>query len=72
MPEIVLDDEQARVLTSALEPIEVRDPKGNLLGMIPPLWTAKDRAEAKTRLASGEPRYTTVQLLEHLRALKRK
>ena len=40
MLEIVLTDDQARVVTSALKPVQVRDRKGNVLGTIAPAWTA--------------------------------
>jgi hypothetical protein len=66
MPQVILDDEQAKLLASALKPVEVRDRQGNLLGVIPPVWTEEDIADAKRRLASDEPRYTTAEVLEHL------
>jgi hypothetical protein len=70
MAHIILNDEQARVVASALHAVQVRDGKGNVLGYIPPIWTEEDIAEAKRRLASEEPRYTTAQVLEHLRSLE--
>jgi hypothetical protein len=69
MPQIILDDEQAKLLASSLKPVEVRDRQGNLLGVIPPVWTEEEVADAKKRLASNEPRYTTAEVLEHLRSL---
>ena len=69
MLEIVLTDEQAKAVASALKPVPVRDSRGNVLGCIAPIWTEEDLADAKRRLASDEPRYTTAQVLEHLRAL---
>ena len=72
MPQIILDDEQAKLLASSLKPVEVRDRQGNLLGVIPPVWTEEEVADAKKRLASNEPRYTTAEVLEHLRSLDRK
>jgi hypothetical protein len=67
MLQIILDDEQARLLASALKSVEIRDRQGNLLRVIPPVWTEEDVADAKKRLASDEPRYTTAEVLKHLR-----
>lgn len=70
MPEIVLDQAQADVVAGSVEPVKVCDPTGEVLGYIDPLWTHADIAEAKRRLASDQPRYTTAQVLEHLRSLE--
>jgi hypothetical protein len=70
MPQIVLNDEQAQVVATALQPVQVRDAKGNYLGTIPPIWTDEDIAEAKRQLASNEPWYTTAEVLAHLRSLQ--
>jgi hypothetical protein len=72
MPEIVLTAEQARVVEGSLVPVVVRNVNGAVLGSLPPIWTAEDIADAKRRLASDEPRYTTAQVLEHLRSLESK
>jgi hypothetical protein len=72
MPHIVLSEEQAKVVASALQPIQVRDAKGTVLGVIPSIWTEEDIAEAKRRLASNGPWYTTEQVLAHLRSLETK
>jgi hypothetical protein len=72
MIQIVLNDEQAKIVASAHKPVQVCDGSGNLLGIIAPTWTEADIADAHQRLASKEPRYTTAQVLEHLRALESK
>ncbi|MBV9126023.1 MAG: hypothetical protein JO112_21940 [Planctomycetes bacterium] len=72
MIQIVLNDEQAKTVASSLKPVQVRDGKGNVLGYIAPLWTEEDIAEARRRLASDQPRYTTAQVLEYLRSLEKK
>jgi hypothetical protein len=72
MPEIVLIDEQAKVVATALKPVTVRDGKGNTLGHFEPIWAEEDLAEARKALASGEPGRTTAQVLEHLRSLESK
>jgi hypothetical protein len=71
MFEIVLTDEQARVVSSALKPVQVRDRKGNVLGTITPAWTEADVAEAKRILATNKTWYTTEQVLSHLRSLEK-
>ena len=70
MPQIVLNEEQAKVVATSLQPVQVRDAQGNLLGTIPPIWTEEDIAEAKRVLASNGPWYTTEQVLAHLRSLE--
>lgn len=72
MQQIILTDEQAEVVASALKPVAVCDGKGRVLGTIAPIWTEEDIADAKRRLASDEPRYTTAQVLEYLRSLEQK
>ena len=72
MTNIVLNDEQAKVITSTLKPVQVQDAKGNTLGVIQPAWTEDDIAEAKRILASKEPWFTTEQLLAYLRSLEQK
>jgi len=70
MSPIVLNDEQAKQAASSLKPVEVCDSRGNFLGTFTPFWTEEDIAEAKRRLASDEPRYTTAQVLRHLESLE--
>ena len=71
MSHIVLDDQQAELITRTHEHIQVRDVKGNLLGYIEPLgFTAEEILEAKRRLKSDEPRFTTDQVLAHLESLE--
>jgi hypothetical protein len=71
MPELILTEEQARVVAEALAPVRVRDGRGNVLGTIAPIWTEEDIADARRRLASAEPRYSTAQVLEYLRSLEK-
>jgi hypothetical protein len=71
MTQLVLTDEQTRVATSTLRPLQVHDTRGNLVGTFSPIWTEADIAEAKSRLGSSEPRYTTAQVLEYLKTLKK-
>jgi hypothetical protein len=70
MLQIVLTDEQAKVVASALKPVQVRDTQDKVLGWITPIWTEQDVAKAKEILASGEAWFTTEQVLAKLRALE--
>jgi hypothetical protein len=79
---IILDPQQTASVTAAIDPLEVRGPDGTVLGFIypnrpttpepreDPDFSAADIAEAKRRLASDSPRYTTQQVLDHLRSLE--
>jgi hypothetical protein len=69
MIQIVLTDEQAKVVAAALEEVSVCDAGGNVLGFLSPVWTEEDVAEAKRRLASNQPRLTTAEVLAHLQSL---
>lgn len=70
MQQIILTDEQAKVVTSALNPVAVCDGKGRILGTITPIWTEKDIVEAKRRAASSGPWYTGKQVQARLQALQ--
>lgn len=78
MPQvIVLDDEQADVLSKARETVELRDRRGNALGTVRPQervaddgFTEEEIAETLRRLNSDEPRVTTRQVLDRLAALE--
>lgn len=72
MQQIILTNEQAETIATVLNPVPVRDSKGSLLGTFTPIWTEDDIADAKRRLASDEPRYTTAQVVEYLRSLEQK
>jgi len=70
MPHIVVDDHQAKIISEAIESVEIRDQHGKHLGYVAHGFTDEDVAIAKERLASAEPRYTTSQVLEHLGSLE--
>jgi hypothetical protein len=72
MEHIVVSDQQARLISEATESIEIRDARGGHLGYVAHGFTDEDIAIAKQRLASDDPRYTTQQVLDHLRSLDRK
>ncbi|MBI1904440.1 MAG: hypothetical protein HYS13_25370 [Planctomycetia bacterium] len=71
MPHIVVDDEQAKTISESTGYVEIRDQRGRRLGYVAPGFTEDEIAEAKRRLASDDPRYTTQQVLTHLRSLER-
>ena len=71
MTDLILTEEQTRLVTEAPGTLRVRDHRGNVLGTLAPTWTEEDIADARRRLASAEPRYTTAQVLEYLRSLEK-
>lgn len=68
MIEIILTEEQAKLVGSSLQPVQVRDPQGYVIGTFTPVWTEADIAEAKRVLNSDEPWSTTEQVLARLRS----
>lgn len=72
MPHIVVDDQQAKVIFEATESVEIRDRRGKHLGYVAHGFTEEDIAIARRRIASDEPRYTTQEVLDHLRSLETK
>lgn len=70
MAHIVLSEEQARVVMSALGPVEVRDPRGRVLGTLPPAWAEEEVAQAKRVLATNQRWHSTQDVLTHLRSLE--
>jgi len=69
MLHIVVDDQQAKLISEATESVEIRDPRGKHLGYVAHGFTDEDIAIARQRIASGEPRSTTKEVLDHLRSL---
>jgi hypothetical protein len=72
MPHIVIDDQQAEVILEATDSVEIRDRRGKHLGYVAHGFTDEDIAVARQRMASNEPRYTTHEVLDHLRSLESK
>ncbi len=82
---VIHDPQQAAFLARATECVEILAPDGTVLGSFYPHrraeaaaapdlypFTEADIVEAKRRLASNSPRYTTQQVLDHLRSLEGK
>jgi hypothetical protein len=67
MPHIVVDDQQARVISESTGSIEIRDRTGHHVGLVFRGFSDEEIAIAKQRMASDEPRCTTQHVLEALR-----
>jgi hypothetical protein len=72
MLHIVVDDQQAKLISEATESVEIRDPRGKHLGYVAHGFTNEDIAIARDRLASDETRYTTQVVLDYLQSLEHK
>ncbi len=72
MGQITLTEEQAKCFAQAKGRVEIRHPRGMLLGVIENAdWTDEQIAEAKRRLASPGPKRTAEQVMERLQGHKR-
>jgi hypothetical protein len=71
MTQLILTVEQVEVAKRAPRPLEVRDTKGNVVGILFAIWTDADILEANDRCAPNEPLNTPARVLEFLRNLKR-
>ena len=70
MQHITIDDQAARLIVKATGCIEIRDRHGTHLGYVAHGFSEEDVAVAKRRQASNDPRYTTPEVLDHLRSLE--
>ena len=71
MPHIVLTAEQVKTVESALDPVEVRDDKGNVLATIPPSMTREELEQIKKSIADPNTKwYTFDEVMAHLRSLE--
>jgi len=61
MPQIVLTDEQARVMADATEAVELRTQEGHLLARLAVPFE-DEIAKARRRLASSQPRWSGTQV----------
>jgi hypothetical protein len=69
MSYIVLTMEQEQVVHQATEAIEVRDTGGRVLARILPAWETAIVEEARRRLATPGPRYTSAEVQGRLQKL---
>jgi hypothetical protein len=72
MKHIVVDDQQAKLISETTETVEIRDPQGRHLGYVAHAFTDEDITIARQRAASKGPRYTTQEVLDHLQSLEPK
>ena len=63
---IILSSEQVEIVAVAQGDLEVRDSSGKYIGCLTRGFTVEEIAEAKRRIASNDPRYTTQQVLARL------
>jgi hypothetical protein len=70
MPELILTEEQARIVTGSFGRVTVRDGTGQELGHIEPKLTPEAIAELKRRAASPGPWYAGAQVQGRLQALQ--
>ncbi|NUQ61355.1 MAG: hypothetical protein HUU20_02635 [Pirellulales bacterium] len=66
----MIDDAQARLILETTGTVEIRDRQGRHLGYVAHGFSDEDLAIAKQRLVSNEPRYTTREVMEHLKAME--
>lgn len=77
MAELIVSDEQARMLSKTGGVVVLKDQQGNVVGGayrtgrvdLKKVFTPEQIAEAKRRSQSKGPWLTTSQVLEHLRTL---
>ena len=76
MPEIIVSDEEARMILAAKKQVPIMDCKGNLVGLISPQveQSSVDYIDEilLRRYREGEGRYTTDEVLFHIRQLGQK
>lgn len=78
MSQIILDASVASLLHALTQPVELCDPSGRVLGSFVPMVDMSEwepigpdisEEELDRRAKSTEKRYTTAEVLEHLRKL---
>ena len=72
MPHIVVNNDQAKIISEASGSVEIRDSDGTHLGYVAHGFNEHDISIAKERRTSDEPRYTTDDVLKHLESLEDK
>lgn len=74
MVQLIVDDDQARLIRESAEPVEIVDRTGNRIGILNwgHEWTPEELAEAERRARSDGPWHTTQEVLDHLKSLDRR
>jgi hypothetical protein len=70
MSEIVLTEEQAKLLQNENTRVTVKDPTGRVVGYIEPTLSPEFIAELKRRAATPGPRFSGTQIQARLAALQ--
>lgn len=70
MSRIIVDDQEAALITEASRMVQVVNHQGKVVGYITPAPTDEELSKWRQRLAIDEPTYTTAEVLEHLRSLE--
>jgi hypothetical protein len=70
MSQIVLTEEQMKIVRQSKDPVKDCDPTGLILGTVDPEITPEFIAEMKRRAAKPGPRYTSEQVRNHLQPLQ--
>ena len=70
MSELILNEEQSRIILQATGPVVVRDFSGREVARIEPRLTPEEITELKRRAASPGPWFTGAQVQSRLRALQ--
>jgi len=66
MVELVVTAEQAKLLSEAIESVEIVDAQGNRLGFFARRFSDREVATARLRAASGQAGSSTGEVLERL------
>jgi hypothetical protein len=72
MPHITLNAEQTALLTTSLDPVEIRDCTGRVVAVVVPTWSREDIEEAKRILADPNTEwFTSEEVRAHLQSLEK-
>lgn len=70
MTQIILTTDQAKLYHQAKEPVQICDTQGQVLGTLPPVFSAEFIADLKRRAASPGPWYSGEDLRAMFRLLE--
>ena len=69
MIQITLSEEQTRQLREAEQTVQFIDADGRPITTLPHGWTEQDIAEARQAATSGSRRWSTDEVMQHLKTL---
>lgn len=70
MEQMIVTDDQAKLLTQSHESVEIVDARGNRLGTVVRPPSEEDVQIAKMKIEQAGARYTTEEVISHLRSLE--